>query len=238
MKRIGWVAAGILALLAGCKPEKGHGGADPASVARAMTSAEAAIRTDLPAAKNAQFRGVQSYDQALPGRRAVCGQVSPYGDDEILFVPFVAVMTRSADGAWTSTQDSRFVGTSVSEADRTYLAIVAHCYDKGGPSDGPVQSVAPLPPMPNQIPRPATPSAPTTAPTAATADGVAIPAGGTVTLRQNANLHATPHGASVRVVPQGTALHVFATAAGGWYQVGDEAPWGWVHESMLDGLAR
>jgi hypothetical protein len=53
-------------------------------------------------------------------------------------------------------------------------------------------------------------------------------------MRQNANLHSDPHGPATRVVPQGTVLRVFATAPGGWYQVGDTAPWGWVHESMLE----
>ena len=52
-------------------------------------------------------------------------------------------------------------------------------------------------------------------------------------MRQNANVHASPHGPSVRVVPQGTALRIFAAAPGGWYEVGDTAPWGWVHESMF-----
>jgi hypothetical protein len=28
-------------------------------------------------------------------------------------------------------------------------------------------------------------------------------------------------------------LRVFRQATGGWSQVGDTAPWGWVHESML-----
>ena len=52
-------------------------------------------------------------------------------------------------------------------------------------------------------------------------------------MRQNANVHAGPHGPSVRVVPQGTALRIFGAAPGGWYEVGDTAPWGWVHESMF-----
>ena len=47
-------------------------------------------------------------------------------------------------------------------------------------------------------------------------------------------MRADPHGASVRVVPRGTALHVFSQAPGGWLQVGDAGPEGWIHESMLD----
>ena len=53
-------------------------------------------------------------------------------------------------------------------------------------------------------------------------------------VRQAANLRTDPHGSTIRVLPQGTPLHVFGQASGGWYQVGDTAPWGWVHESMLN----
>jgi hypothetical protein len=48
-----------------------------------------------------------------------------------------------------------------------------------------------------------------------------------------ANLHTEPHGPVIRVVPRGVELKVFATAAGGWYQVGNEMPSGWVHGSRL-----
>jgi hypothetical protein len=53
-------------------------------------------------------------------------------------------------------------------------------------------------------------------------------------MRRNGNLHSDPKGPTVRVVSQGTVMRVFAQLPGGWYQVGDTAPWGWVHESMLD----
>ncbi|MCQ8279225.1 SH3 domain-containing protein [Acetobacteraceae bacterium KSS8] len=241
MKKTLWLGVAAMALLAGCKPAKTPAAeSDAGNAAGVVAAAEDAVRGALPNAKSAEFRGVQSYDQALADRRAVCGQVSPYPDDPALFVPFVAVMQRDAKGGWTSPGDARFIGTSVAEADRTYLALVVHCYDKGGPSDGPVQNVAPIPPVPNEIPHPSEPAAPPPAstgapPPAAGAAANITPASGTVTLRQNANLHDTPQGASVRVVPQGTALHVFGTAPGGWYQVGDDAPWGWVHQSMLDG---
>ncbi len=242
MRKTVWVGFAAMLLVAGCKPAKTPASATDAAAPAAVSAAEAAIRAALPNARSAAFRGVQSYAQALDDRRAVCGQVSPYPDDPALFVPFVAVMQRDAKGGWSNPDDARFIGTSVADADRTYLALVVHCYDKGGPSDGPVQSVAPIPPVPNEIPRPSENTASSTASAPAvsggtpqgTAPGV-TPASGTVTMRQNANLHATPQGESVRVVPQGTALHVFGTAPGGWYQVGDDAPWGWVHQSMLDG---
>jgi hypothetical protein len=229
-----------LASLGGCKPNDRPSGA-PASHhaagfdARAIEAAQAAIRTDLSSVHDPQFRGVQIYSQALPDHWAVCGQVSPYADDQALFVPFVAVLTRTGT-RWSSTPDARFIGTSVTDADRTYLALVAHCYDKGGPGNGPVQSITPAPPMPNEVPRPSGASTGDAAPAAVPlTTATAIPASGNVTMRQNANLHATPKGDLVRVVPQGTALHVFATSPGGWLQVGDTAPWGWVHQSMVVG---
>ena len=39
--------------------------------------------------------------------------------------------------------------------------------------------------------------------------------------------------AVVRIVPQGTALAVFARR-NGWVQVGDGAPWGWIYTGLLE----
>ncbi|GGC69718.1 hypothetical protein GCM10011504_54510 [Siccirubricoccus deserti] len=41
-------------------------------------------------------------------------------------------------------------------------------------------------------------------------------------------------GAVVRIVPRASTLRVFSEAPGGWLQVGEEQPFGWVHGSMLD----
>ncbi len=218
---------------------------------RAVAAAERAIRAGLPTVKEMQFRGVQVYTQAAAHRWAVCGQVSPFADDLALFVPFVSVVSVAGDGSMKP--DPAFIGSSVSEADRTYLALVTHCYDEGGPVDGPMAGVPPIPPLPNTVPSPSLESAgpvaagpavpgvqalPGAVPGVAGAGGAvdgsaAQPASGSITMRQNANVHASPHGASVRVVPQGTALRIFGQAPGGWYEVGDTAPWGWVHESMF-----
>ena len=37
----------------------------------------------------------------------------------------------------------------------------------------------------------------------------------------------------LRTLPRGTVLQVFRDAPGGWYQVGDTQPRGWMHTSML-----
>ena len=229
-----------LLVLAGCKEEKKAPTA-LASADRARSAAEQTIRAGSPAAKQLTFRGVQVYAQAIPQRFAVCGQVDPFPDDASLFVPFVTIVTildNGADGTPRYKFD-QYIGTTTMEAGRVYLANVNYCYDKGGPANGPVPGVMPLAPLPAGIPDPAaraapplTPAAP--APTATPAPADSAPASGSVTMRQNANLHSDPHGPATRVVPQGTVLRVFATAPGGWYQVGDTAPWGWVHESMVD----
>ncbi len=227
--RLGLVA---LALLAGCKPRQQS--AAPATDSRALDAAEQSVRQGVPAGAKARFRGVQLYTQALAQHVAVCGQVSPFADDTGIFVPFVAVVTLPP-GQGGQLQVEQHVGTDPSEASRVYIALVAYCYDKGGPSMGPDQGVMPTPPLPDNIPDSAFKRVPPPQP--AQAQGAAAAssrASGSVTMRQAGNLHSDPHGPTLRVVPQGTVMHVFSQAAGGWYQVGDSAPWGWVHESVLD----
>ena len=220
----------------------GGGAAD-----RARMIAEQTVRS-VVSNKNVQFRGLQVWSQATPQHWAVCGQASPFADDENIFVPFVTVVTLSGDGHAAAGQVEAHVGTSTAEANRVYVALVADCYDKGGPVPGALQGFTPMPPVPDTIPNPhepvvaaAAPAVPTTGTPATGTPGlaasaaavVASPASGSVTMRQSANVHATPHGPSVRVVAAGTVMHVFGQAGGGWYQVGDGAPWGWVHESMI-----
>ncbi|GAV35030.1 bacterial SH3 domain protein [Roseomonas sp. TAS13] len=55
-------------------------------------------------------------------------------------------------------------------------------------------------------------------------------------MRQGGNLRTQPRNQSqvLRVLPRGTALSVFGESPGGWYQVGSDQPWGWVHGSLTD----
>ena len=230
MRAPGAILLAAALAVAGCKDEKKAGPAGPSAddVRNAALQAVAAA-PGMP--KTVQFRGVQVYAQALPNHTAVCGLVSAFADDANIFVPFVAVANQlSPPEARTPRFDfDTRIGTTTTEATRVYSALVADCWDRGGPA--PERPLA-LPPLPDNVPDPHLPVLPD-APAAHPAPGQAA-AGGTVTVRQSANVHSGPGGPSVRTVPAGMALHVFGQAPGGWYQVGDTAPFGWVHESMLN----
>ena len=227
-----WLVAAVA--LAGCKDQRkaaAPSGVTPDDVRSAALQAVAA-QPNMP--KTVQFRGVQVYAQAAAKHSAVCGLVSAFSDDPTIFVPFVTVANLlSPPEARTPRFDFDIhVGTTTSEATRVYIAMVADCWDRGGPA--PERPLA-LPPLPDNIPDPHLPAStdPGAAPRLPTVPGQIAP-GGTVTVRQSANVHASPGGPSIRTVSQGAVLHIFSQATGGWYQVGDSAPFGWVHESMLN----
>ncbi len=223
-----------------------------ASAGTATRAAEADLARDGTVPAGATFRGVTAWKQAMAGRVAVCGQTDPFKDDPAVFVPFVSVMA-PGQGAPVD----RFVGSTTDDADRVYEAITGYCFDGGGPVPALNPSPLPIPPLPNATPSPqggteasgappppSRPVSPETPPAAAAGPPTPTPApaptpaetpppGGTVTLRQDANIHTAPHGLTIRVLPAGTALHVFATAPGGWLEVGSTAPEGWVHDSMV-----
>ncbi len=253
-----------LGVLSGCKDEKNSAAQPenlPASHVR--EAVEQSIRSGIVGSTHIQFRGVQVYTQAMPQRMAVCGQVNPFADNPNLFVPFVAFVTKREGLGGEVLQDTveQHIATNTSQAGQVYIALVTYCYDKGGPAPAPRRSVLSIPPLPDTIsaPPPAIESAgqtPVTFPNptplfppsahrpspelpivrAAVPDPISDqPAAlGSVTMRQNGNLHSSPQGPVIVVVPRGTVIQVFSRAPGGWYQVGGSAPWGWVHESMLD----
>ncbi len=229
--------------LAGCKDEKKTAGATAAaapSMQRVVDAAEQSIQSLVPAPAKVRFRGVQSYTQAAPQHVAICGQVSPFADDANIFVPFVSVVTMQQNGQATQYQFDNTVGTTTSEASRVYGAIVNYCYENGGPAQSSFRAVQ-TPPLPDAVRNPdSPPAAPVVFSTVPARPGAPPPltkapveASGTVIVRQSSNVHSDPKGPSIRTVQQGTTLHVFGQAPGGWYQVGDTAPFGWVHESML-----
>ena len=248
-------------LLPGCDDEKGRAARSAASAAqRVRKAAEQNIRLDAPASTQMQFRGVQVYSQSMPQRTAVCGQVSPFADDPAIFVPFVSLVTAQGgrDDRASRYAFEQYIATSTSQASRVYLAIVAYCYDRGGPIPGPYHSMTSMPPLPETIPNPlsgheppgratATPAAGSRPSPSASCPQAARPgnslasmpldrasASGSVSMRRNGNLRSRPQGPAVRVVLQGTTMRVFSHAPGGWLQVGDTQPRGWVHESLTE----
>ena len=56
-----------------------------------------------------------------------------------------------------------------------------------------------------------------------------------VVTRQGANVREAPNGSAnvVRTAPSGAVLTVFGRS-GGWIQIGESTPWGWIHSSLLD----
>ncbi len=230
--------------LAGCKDEKKAAAPAPAPAAtmqRIVEAAEQSIQSTVNAPTKMRFRGVQSWTQAAAQRVAVCGQVSPFADDPNIFVPFVSVVTTQQDGRPGQYQFDQMIGTTTSEASRVYSAIVTYCYENGGPAQTGFRMAAPTPPLPDSIRNPAVAQAAPGVTGATPAHPAATPPGkppteasGTVTVRQSSNVHSDPKGPSIRTVQQGALLHIFGQAPGGWYQVGDTAPFGWVHESMLN----
>jgi Bacterial SH3 domain len=250
-RRSGIVAlAAVSALAAGCgeEPKKA---AEPAldRAGHARQVAEQGLRSGASGAAGVELRGVQVYPQAMPRQIAVCGQVSRSRANAFtFFVSVVSYDDGSASSAPTFHID-QFVAETIDSATRVWTEMIGHCYENGGPQPGRRPSIQTLPPMPNLSPPQAVPAdaprmqAPEVKetpilrePSAAREPPVArTGASGTVTARQNANLHATPgSGEVLRVVPRNTALRVFGQAPGGWYQVGDAEPQGWIHRSMVD----
>jgi hypothetical protein len=60
-----------------------------------------------------------------------------------------------------------------------------------------------------------------------------LPATGTAVMRRKGNIRGAPHGGSIRALPKGTIMRVFAELPGGWLEVGDTAPFGWIHSSFV-----
>jgi hypothetical protein len=213
-----------------------------ADAATAIKAAEERLRSSLRnITPGAKLRGLIGHRQALGGY-AVCGQVNLTGAAEDPYLPFVSVVSPNRE------RIEQFVAASSAEATRTYVETTTRCYDGGGPTSA--RSVVPLPPVPDTSaaaanaapPRPSPPAPPPVEPAPPpalpTPSTESMPAQGSVTTTSAhpVNLRSNPAGggAVLRVLPRGTKLRVFAEAPGGWYQVGEAEPVGWIHGSMLE----
>ncbi len=238
------ILAACCLLAAGCdekvqeaerRPEPPAPVVDKAALATQAT--EARLRQESP---SATLRDLRSYAQVAPQTMAICGQVRRSAGEA--FVPFVAVVRFEA-GNQAAVTDT-FAATSSVGATRTYVESTSRCRADGGPNPA-HRGVPPLPPLPDQrvlagdamVARPgATPIATVLTPVANAATPGAQAASGSVTTRGHANVRESPRGggAVLRTVSPGTALTVYGTAPGGWFEVGDASgSFGWVHNSLL-----
>lgn len=210
----------------------------------ARTAAEFLLRSRLRITANLTLRGVQVFRQAHADTLAVCGQINPSGRSEDPFIPFVTVVTFDADRVGRS---NLFLAASSAEATRVFIEFMDRCFEGGGPTIT-RPAVRPIPPLPDasaprgtsqanpQAPPAVVPAAPPTmthAPAAVQTSGSGFV---TTSARHPVNIRSTPGGGSdvVRVVPRASNLQVFGEAPGGWLQIGEGTPWGWVHSSMLE----
>ncbi len=235
----------IVAGLAGCdeKPPE-RPGADPALLA-AREAAEAQVRDRLRIVGAMQLRAVQAWRQQAPNTIAVCGQVNPTGAADDPFIPWVATVALKEGRA---ERTDFVIGMSNAEASRVFLEMLDRCFEGGGPPPGRPQARA-LPPLPldpapaaqRAATQAAAPPGPTLAPDSPARPAPPaspVPPGRTVTTTaaHPVNIRAQPGGggAVVRIVPRASTLRVFGEAPGGWLQVGEDQPFGWVHGSMLE----
>jgi hypothetical protein len=228
--------------------------------AAAMLAAEERLRARLRSEAPLALRAVQAHRQAVPDTLAICGQVNPSGRAEDPFIPFVAVIGFEGD---RTARVEFHLGATSAEATRVYYELVDRCFDGGGPPNLRTV-VRPLPPAPNVTPNVVIgePAPPPTLPAQQVVPSQVVPsqvapqvvamppapgpqvlsltpagpAQGSVVTRQPANLRASPAGGGevLRTVPRASSLQVFGEAPGGWFQVGEREPWGWIHGSMLE----
>jgi hypothetical protein len=206
----------------------------------AIRAAQERVQARLRIDGESSLRAVVAHRQALGDTVAVCGQVNPTGRREDPFLPWVAVLTFAGEAVARSELHLAATGA---EATRVYFEMIERCRDGGGPAVA-RPTGRPLPPAPDAMPiaipdltppRPA-PSLPAQASVAASI-AVSAPTGGvTITQRSAANLRAQPSSGSevLRTLPRGASLTLFGEAPGGWLQVGEAEPWGWVHGSLVE----
>ncbi|WP_158924513.1 SH3 domain-containing protein [Acidisphaera sp. S103] len=231
--------------ISGCNKDKCQTTATPEQYPDVRESAEMNIRSGAKDPGTVQFRGVQVWPQAIGNTFAVCGQTDVFGANSVTYVLFVAVVTRndSAQDPGRRYSVETLVGSTTSEATKAYVETLTRCFDGGGPKPLPHNDIAPVPILPDNMAAPqqavTAPAAPTPPPPPAGQPVVAYPtpgaAQGDVVMAQNGNIHSSPQGPVIGVEHEGTELHVFSEARGGWLQVGvgDTQPIGWVYEGLV-----
>jgi hypothetical protein len=244
------ILAALLGLAAcdDAKQDEAQAKQQQAAGAEARRAAEEQVRARLRIVGDMHLRAVQVYRQQAADSYAVCGQINPTGAVNDPFIPWVSTVSMQEGRAIRATLA---IGLSNVEASRVYLELVDRCFEGGGPRNGQMPAVSGLPPLPadttlepqrppapvppaaarpGAAPAPPAAAAPQPAPAAAASGSV------TTTSAHPVNVRSSPAGggAIVRIVPRASVLRVFGEAPGGWLQVGEDQPFGWLHNSMLD----
>lgn len=228
-------------------PAGGTGDAD----ARAEAIALEALRNRLRNPAAAGFRDVRTWRYGPGDERAVCGLVTspelPGGAAAFVMRvvlpesagPFAADRPRPHT-AMTVLEDGPGLARPSPEARRRFCREG----DPPAPEPPPPAEAALAAPLPAPVPAVSLPLAAGAAATAgipAARPPAPVEGGGATTTRERvavaapANLRAGPGGgaAVLSIVPRGRVLAVFGRAPGGWVQVGEEEPLGWIHGSLL-----
>ncbi|MBL6078349.1 SH3 domain-containing protein [Belnapia sp. T18] len=194
-------------------------------------AAEDSLRRRLRNPPNLAFSDLRVVRFGPEDERAVCGKAGGVGFILRVLLPRDGSVPQERDGrgfAYTTVLEQGpglpLMGGAVERFCREGGALVARAI---GPAPSPdAAPAAPLSAQPVAAVQGSGPGSP-----------MVSEAAGAVQVRSNANLRAAPVGGSevLGVLPQGSALRAFARAPGGWVQVGDASPQGWVHSSLLSG---
>lgn len=219
----------------------------PAVPARAaVTAEEAAVRQTLAARLRSpdamRLEDVRVWRFGPPDERAVCGTMRspeiPGGSAR-----FVVRVLMPREGASASSQLVTVVEDAPGLVRATPEASRRFCREPppeplpvaSGPGSAGATGAAPPPGSAGDA-APGQWSG--TAGAAAAGSGADVPSGGRarVVTQGPANLRAYPGGEVLGTVARGRTLQVFDRTAGGWAQVGETAPEGWIHSSLLSDL--
>lgn len=255
-----WVAVAIPVLgLAAFLLHRMIGAAPPADwSAVAEAAGRQAVAQALPAGEaSPEWRDlvVYRFNAALEAERGVCGRVLAGPRTSGSWADF-AVRVRleePASGSRPATTSAEvFLADGPGGMRALYLARQRFCRDATAspPVQPPPTTDVPPAPHPAAPPMaqgaPAAPAVPTGtsgAPVAAPAEGggaspAAAAALGRIVVRSPVNLRTGPGGGAsvLGVLPRGKTLDIIERAPGGWMRVGDPAPLGWVHASLVQTL--
>ncbi|RAI59976.1 hypothetical protein DOO78_06965 [Roseicella frigidaeris] len=254
---LAWVAAAVPVLgLVAVLLHRMIGAAPPSDwSAIAEAAGREAVAQALPAGEaSPDWRElvVYRFNAALEEERGVCGRVLAGPRTGGTWADFAVRvrLERPASGSRPATTSTEvFLADGPGGMRALYLARQRFCRD--ATASPPVQPApttdAPppaAPPMAQGAPAgPAAPAAVTSgAPAAAPAEGggarPAAPVLGRIAVRSPVNLRTGPGGGAsvIGVLPRGKTLDILERAPGGWMRVGDPAPLGWVHASLVQTL--